>query len=254
MRHNITLILTLVILILSSYFLQGSPYFLSVIFAILFLYLCILILGSSFIQLNYFVPNINKGNNNGVTFTFDDGPDPEFTPKILDVLAKENVKATFFVIGNKIEKNKDLLLRIHNEGHIIGNHSFSHTKNLTILSSTNLKKDIEKCSNSIEKIIHRKPLFFRPPFGITTPNYLRATKHLKMKSIGWSIRSLDTVAKDKETLYKKVVRKISNSSIVLFHDTQKITLDVLPDIIHFCKENGINIVSLPESINKKAYE
>ena len=158
------------------------------------------------------------------------------------------------MIGHRVEENKTILLQIHNEGHIIGNHSFSHTKKLTLFSTSKLAADIKQCSSQIEKIIHQKPLYFRPPFGVTTPRYKKALKHLGMNSIGWSIRSLDTVSTNKEALYKKITSSISNGSILLFHDTQQITLDVLPEIIQFCKTNGITIVPLPELINSPAYE
>ena len=254
MKHKITLISTFIALILSVYFLQESDYFTLLFCFIIVIYIALASAGSGLIQLNYFVNNINKGELKGVSFTFDDGPDSKITPQILDVLAAENVKATFFIIGNKVEKNKDLLLRIYNEGHTIGNHSYSHTIKLTMFSTSKLKKDIAKCSSCIEKVIHQKPLFFRPPFGVTTPRYHRALKFLNMKSIGWTLRSLDTVAETKEALYKKVVTKIAPGSIVLFHDTQDITLSILTEIIHYCKKSGIEIVPLPELIKSKAYE
>lgn len=253
MKHNIALILFAVVVIISSYFLVESPYLIGTIVILVLVLIVVIVLGASFIQFNYFIISINKSKNKGIAFTFDDGPHPEITPKILEILAQENIKATFFMVGHQLEENKALLLKIYNEGHTIGNHSFSHTKKLTLFSSINLIEDIEKCSLQIEKMIHQKPLFFRPPFGITTPRYKRALKHLCMKSIGWNIRSFDTIATNKKALYKKITRKISDGSIILFHDTQQITVDVLPEIIQFCKTNGITIVPLPELINTQAY-
>tara|TARA_R110001592_G_scaffold79111_3_gene237013 strand:- start:3568 stop:4287 length:720 start_codon:yes stop_codon:yes gene_type:complete len=238
---------------LSIFLITDLSYLVIVISLILFVYGVIIVLGSSFIQLNFFVNSLNKGEK-GISLTFDDGPDPELTPKILDLLAKEKLKATFFVIGNKLETNKELLLRIHNEGHAIGNHSFSHVKRLTLCSTLKLKEDIKQCSDLIYKITKQNTLLFRPPFGITNPRYKRVLFQLNLKSIGWSVRSLDTVITNKELLVKKVTNKITNGSIVLFHDTQQVTLDALPDIIHFCKNNGINIVPLPELINTQVYD
>lgn len=234
-------------------FLYDSIYLKWIIVSLLLLFFIVIAVGSSFIQLNYFVESINKGNNKGIALTFDDGPNAEITPKILAILEKENIKATFFVIGDQIEENKSLLLKIHNEGHTIGNHSFSHTKKLTLFSTSKLTEDVKQCSAQIEKVIHQKPLYFRPPFGVTTPRYQRALNQLQMKSIGWNIRSLDTVSTNKEALYKKITSSITNGSILLFHDTHQITLDVLPEIIQFCKTNGITIVPLPELINSPAY-
>lgn len=252
MKHKTSLQLTVVALLIAGFF-YDAPYFIYLILGVIFLYVLSLIFGSGLIQLNYFVNSINKGSAKGVAITFDDGPNSEITPKILDILAKENIKAAFFVIGYQIEAQKELVQRMHNEGHTIGNHSFSHTKKLTTASTELLIEDFSKCSAAIENVIKQKPLFFRPPYGVTNPRYKRAIMALNIKSIGWSIRSLDTKTNDSKKLYKSLTKQISNGSIILFHDTQKVTVEVLPDIIKYCKDNGINIVPLPELINQRAY-
>jgi len=241
-------------LILSVYLFYGSSYIIYSISGIVLIYLVLIISGSGLIQLNYFVKSINKGSGKGVAITFDDGPDAQTTPQILAILAKENIKATFFVIGHKIEANKELLQRIHYEGHTVGNHSFSHTKKLTSSSTNLLRADFLKCSKSIEYVINEKPIFFRPPFGVTNPRYKRAIIALSLKSIGWSIRSLDTKTNNAKQLYNSLIKKISKGSIILFHDTQKVTVEVLPQIIEHCKNNGIKIVPLPQLINERPYE
>lgn len=236
------------------FFLHESIYVKWLVVGVILLFLLIVAIGTSFIQLNYFVKSINKGKNKGIALTFDDGPNSAITPQILAILEKENIKATFFVIGNKIEENAALLKKINDEGHTIGNHSYSHNNQLTICSTKKLKEDIIKCNQLIEEVISKKPVFFRPPFGVTTPRYRRALSKLNMHSIGWSIRSFDTQSKNKEVLYKKITKQILDGSILLFHDTQKITVEVLPSIIQFCKVNGINIVPLQELINLQPYE
>ncbi len=253
MKHNLTLAFTIIALIVSVYFHEHNPYFSYLVTGIGVFYFLTVVFGSGLIRLNYFVDSVNKGKTEGIAITFDDGPDPEITPQILDILAKENVKASFFVIGHQIEQHKELLQRIDKEGHTIGNHSFSHTKQLTRTSTTKLKHDIAKCTTAIENVIQRKPIFFRPPFGITNPRYKKAIKSLGLTSIGWSIRSLDTKTTDATALYNKVSKKITKGSILLLHDTQKVTVELLPEIIQYCKNNGINIVSLPELINQRAY-
>ncbi|PIQ15094.1 MAG: polysaccharide deacetylase [Flavobacteriales bacterium CG18_big_fil_WC_8_21_14_2_50_32_9] len=253
MKHNIAIIITCATLISVVFFLHDSIYFKWLVVGVILLFLSIVALGTSFIQLNYFVESINKGNNKGIALTFDDGPNAAITPQILAILEKENIKATFFIIGNKIEQNAALLKKIDNEGHTIGNHSYSHNNLTTIYSTKKLKDDLIKCNQLINQVIAKKPLFFRPPFGVTTPRYKRALKQLNMQSIGWTIRSLDTQSKNKELLYKKITKQISDGSIILFHDTQQITLDVLPDIIQFCKINGINIVPLHQLTNHQPY-
>jgi len=254
LKHNIVITITSVTLLLIVFFFHESIYVKWLIVGVILLFFLFIALGTSFIQLNYFVKSINKGKNKGIALTFDDGPDKEITSQILAILEKENIKATFFVIGNKIKENIELLKKINNEGHTIGNHSYSHNNQITICSTKKLKEDLIKCNQLIEQVIGKKPLFFRPPFGITTPRYRRVLSQLNMHSIGWSIRSFDTQSKNKEVLYKKITRQISDGSIILFHDTQKITIEVLPSIIEFCKVNGINIVPLQELINHQPYE
>lgn len=254
MKHNFTIIISLIALTISSYFFYENSYFAFILATIALVFILIVLLGSSLIQFNYFVKSINKGTGKGIALTFDDGPDAEMTPQILAILEKENIKATFFVIGSKIGGQEKILQKIFEEGHVVGNHSYSHNKKMTLFSTQKLIEDIANCSTTIESVTHKKPLFFRPPFGITNPRYNRAIKSFNMKSIGWSIRSFDTTANDKELLYKKVIKKITQGSIILFHDKKKITLDILPEVIQHCKDNGIKIVPLPELINERAYE
>jgi len=124
LKHNIAIIITCATLISVVFFLHDSIYFKWLVVGVILLFLSIVALGTSFIQLNYFVESINKGNNKGIALTFDDGPNAAITPQILAILEKENIKATFFIIGNKIEQNAALLKKIDNEGHTIGNHSY----------------------------------------------------------------------------------------------------------------------------------
>ncbi len=253
MKHLLSISFFTLGIVLLCYFFNDSQYFTIYLALLAFAFLGITALGSSFIQLNYFVRSINQSKNKGIAITFDDGPDNNLTPQLLDLLHKEEIKATFFIIGSKIKGNESLLKKIHQNGHIIGNHSFSHDKKLTYQSSQYLKKDVERCNNSLTAVIGAQPRFFRPPFGITTPRYNRVLNQLKLTSIGWNIRSFDTTANDQSKLYNKVVGKIKDGSILLFHDTQQITLNILPDIIKYCKQNGIKIVPLSQLINQKPY-
>lgn len=253
MKHQISILVTATLLVVSFYFLNETPYFVFIAISIVFLFLGLVVLGSSLIQLNYFVKSINKSSNKGISITFDDGPDNKLTPQLLNLLEQEKISATFFIIGSKIKGNEKLLADIYQKGHTIGNHSFAHHKKITYQPTKNLLADVELCNTSIQQVIGKQPLFFRPPFGVTTPRYNRVLKKLKMQSIGWNIRSFDTTATDKKKLYNKIIQQIKDGSIVLFHDTQEITLAVLPDIIMYCKQNGIKIVPLPQLINQQPY-
>lgn len=212
--------------------------------AIVVAYLTITILGSFRIQWNYFLESKNTTDENGVIFTFDDGPDPGSTPIILDQLRAQNIKAVFFVIGKKAEKHPELIHSIEKDGHIIGNHSYDHNVGMGFFPKNKLTADIEKCSKIVKDITGKNPVFFRPPFGVTNPRYGYALKKLNLMSIGWSGRSFDTISTSKDALIARVKNYLNPGTILLFHDDQKITAEALPEIIHYCKEKGIKIVSL----------
>lgn len=253
MKHNIFTftILTAIVLVGVIFWETGIVWF--VVGALVLLYLAVITYGSCQIQANYFINSINKGKRKSVALTFDDGPDPEYTPQILDILKEKNVKATFFVIGKKAERYPDLVKRIDEEGHIVANHSYSHHYFLPFFLSSGLTDDLRKCNEAIEQIIYKTPLFFRPPFGVTTPRYGGAIRKNALSSIGWSLRTLDTKAKTKYQLIDKVISSLKKGDIILLHDRLGVTCEALPDIIEHIATRKLTIEPLPVVINKKAY-
>ena len=194
-----------------------------------------------------------KTNEKKIAITFDDGPDPEITPKVLDLLDQYNAKATFFCIGNNIETNHDLLKLIDQKGHLIGNHTYSHETWFDLYSSQKMKSDIEKTTGLIFETIGKKPKLFRPPYGVTNPALKKAIKALNFHTIGWSIRSLDTVNKVEKT-FNRVKKKLSSGDIILFHDNREHIVDVLKLLLEYVKKENYEIVALDELLNIKAYE
>jgi peptidoglycan-N-acetylglucosamine deacetylase len=254
LKHNIFTFICITAFALCSIIFWETGYVWLVLAAIALLYLGVTAYGSYQIQANYFVKSINKGKTKAIALTFDDGPDPETTPAILDILLERKVKATFFVIGKKAVKHPELLQRIVDEGHTIGNHSYSHHYLIGFFSKQKLKSDLAQCSQAISDVTGKKPLFFRPPFGVTNPRYAAVLSALGMHSIGWSLRSLDTRAKNKYQLINKIISTIKTRDIVLLHDHLRITADSLGDIISHCLEMGIKIETLPRLIGKEPYE
>lgn len=189
-----------------------------------------------------------------LALTFDDGPDEDITPLILDILKEYNIKATFFIIGHKAAKNIELTGRIIGEGHIIGNHGFSHSNWFGFWSAKKVKEDILITNKFIEENFERKMLYFRPPFGVTNPSIKKALKDSNYTVIGWSIRSLDTVFKDGRTIMKRLKSKLRPGSIVLFHDDRKITAEVLREFLEYIINNQYSIIPLDELTETKAYE
>ena len=200
------------------------------------LFSVVVIWGSFDIQLGYFVNNFTHKRTKikEVALTFDDGP-TEFTPKFLDVLKENNIKATFFCIGKQIEKYPETFLRIIAEGHTVGNHTFSHSNNTGFLSTSKMIEEIEKCDEVIHQIGNIKTNLYRPPFGVTNPNIAKAIKKTNKKSIGWNVRSLDTVIVEENKILKRVTKNLKKGSVILLHDTSEKTYNVLVELL-LCSE------------------
>lgn len=211
--------------------------------------------GAYFVDSGFHIKTINfvKTNEKIIALTFDDGPLPQRTEKVLNVLKIFNAKATFFCIGNRIKGNENLLRRIHEEGHLIGNHSFSHSNLFDLSNTKQMTKDLQAGNEEIKKVIGKSPLFFRPPFGVTTPYLAKACRKLNFDVIGWNIRSLDTTIKNKEELVERIIKRIKPGSILLLHDTVDGVDLALEDILNYLKQNNYKVVELDKLIQRKAY-
>ena len=178
-----------------------------------------------------------------VFLTFDDGPTTEITEWVLAQLKKYNFKATFFCIGNNIEKHPDLFNQLITEGHAIGNHTFNHVKGWNTPNKTYLK-EVEKCEEMIEHYSINQNLskLFRPPYGKIKPLQSRKLRKLGYKIIMWDVLSADykrTITKEK--CLENVVKNVESGSIIVFHDSIKAFPNlefVLPKTLQFLSENG----------------
>lgn len=254
MKHNIVTTITGILLVLCGFAFWETGYVEIILGIIVVIYLISTGYGSYQIRANYFITSIHKGKKKAIALTFDDGPDPENTPRILEILREKQVKATFFVIGKKVEKYPELLHQIDREGHTIGNHSYSHHYLIALFSTDRLRKDLKRCNDIICETLGKSPAFFRPPFGVTNPRYRTVLKESKLQSIGWSLRSFDTRAKNKYQLIQQVIPKLQKRDIILLHDNLSVTADALEDLIEHCRSKNIDIRPLPEIINKEPYE
>lgn len=212
----------------------------------------VVIWGSFDITLRYFVNSfIHKITKiKEVALTFDDGP-TEFTPKFLDLLKEKNIKATFFCIGKQIEKYPEIFQRIISEGHTIGNHTYSHSKNTGFLSTSKMIEEIEKCDEVMLKIGNIKTNLYRPPFGVTNPNIAKAIKKTKKNSIGWNVRSLDTVIIDEKKILRRVTKDLKKGSIILLHDTSEKTYQVLVELLLFLEREKYSTFTVDSLIKLK---
>lgn len=204
-------------------------------------WLVYIIFGAFRMRASIFLKSINtlaQPFRKNILLTFDDGPHPEITPQVLDVLKQYNAKAVFFCIGKKIELYPDVVKRIVAEGHIVANHSYQHSNLVGIYSTQKVKEEIIKAEQSIVNCIGSSHKLYRPPFGVTNPNIAKATRALDMKVVGWNKRSFDTVSKSKEEVLARVTQNLSNGDIVLFHDTNSLIPTILADFLLFGSDKG----------------
>ena len=217
--------------------------------------LILMIYGVVNIQANFFVEAIAEGKTNDkrIALTFDDGPDEVITPQVLAMLEKHQIPATFFLIGHKIQENQDIVAEIVAKGHLVGNHSFSHTVAFDFKSSSKVQQELRATQQQIATIIGRKVRYFRPPFGITNPPIAKAVRQEKYKVIGWNVRPYDAVSTDEKIILKRIKKKLQPGSIVLLHDIKPLILNVLEDLIPYLKEQGYEVVPLDKLIQEDAY-
>lgn len=248
----------LVFLVLAIGFAAGWIFFdLSIWFFVALLIVSFLakVYASFTIGSQYYVPVICNGNkqHQAVALTFDDAPVPDKTNRILDILKEKDVPATFFCIGQRVNENPDLLKRIDVEGHLVGNHSYYHKKTFPVQRLEKIIAELTKTDRSIETLINKKPAYFRPPFGITNPIVAGAVLYTKHAVIGWNVRSLDTVTKNKKRLWKRITENLAAGDIVLFHDYVDLTIEILPEYIDYIRKSGLKIVRLDALIGIKPY-
>ncbi len=218
-------------------------------------YLLMIFFGVVFTQLNLFVNHELAGDAryNEIALSFDDGPNPEFTKKVLEKLSEYGVKATFFLIAQNAEKYPELVEKIEEKGHLIGNHSYYHNKKFDFSKTKEIAQEIEKANEVLKKIIGKQPLFFRPPFGITHPRIARAIRQTKMKPIAWSLRTYDT-SRSTHKVINLLKRKLNGGDIILLHDNHEGILEILDFLIPFAQETGFKFVNIDQLLNIKAYE
>jgi peptidoglycan/xylan/chitin deacetylase (PgdA/CDA1 family) len=191
---------------------------------------------------------------NAVALTFDDGPDPDFTPRVLEILARKNVTATFFVVGERACVNEHLLREIDRQGHLIGNHSFSHALNINFAFHKRLTREINHCNEVIEAAIGKRPRFYRAPNGFKNPAVGDVLAKLGMSCVGWQVRGFDAVRSNADAIANRLVRKARAGGILLLHDgscfqgtqDRSATLEALPVIIDGLRARGLAFKRLDE--------
>jgi len=189
-----------------------------------------------------------------IALTFDDGPDEQVTPQVLDLLNRYQIQAAFFCIGSRVLKHPALIERMDKEGHIVGAHSFSHHYFFDLFSAKRMEEELVKTSKLVERIIQKKLRLFRPPYGVTNPMLAKALRRTNYHIIGWSLKSKDTVIREEQRLLERLKRKLGNADIILFHDTGPHLVPVLDKFIRYTKDNDYRIERLDKILKIEAYE
>ncbi|WP_019120635.1 polysaccharide deacetylase family protein [Brevibacillus massiliensis] len=190
--------------------------------------------------------------------TFDDGPDQTWTPQILDILSAYRVKATFMCVGTQIRSHPHVLKRIFAEGHIIGNHSWSHP-DLTKISPDQVREQVEQTSAEIYRLTGARPCLFRPPYGELNPEVIQILASLDQKIILWSVDSRDWTGISGRQVAATVLRETAPGGIILQHcfggrRGLANTVRALPQIIVRLREQGYRFRSVSGLLNVSPYQ
>jgi peptidoglycan/xylan/chitin deacetylase (PgdA/CDA1 family) len=205
---------------------------------------------------NVFYPTISRVSTTAplVSLTFDDGPHPETTPRILDLLAKHSAKATFFVIGKHVETHRHIAERIVAEGHELGNHSWQHSYWQNFQRGRALTADVVRNADCIRSITQREEQpIYRAPVGLKSPELARVAHALGLAVVAWSIHSRDTIDSNATRVARRVVSKARAGEIVLLHDghersghTRTSALESLPTILEGLRERQLSLVTVSQ--------
>ncbi len=152
-----------------------------------------------------------------LALTYDDGPNDPHTRRLLEVLAKHNVKATFFLIGRYIQQRPEIAREIVQAGHIVGNHTFTHPL-LIFRSKAEIRQELSACRSALQEAIGEHSNLFRPPFGGRRPAVLRIARELGLEPVMWNVTGYDWNAPPAAVIERKVARRIRGGDVVLLHD------------------------------------
>jgi len=251
----------LVALVLAARAVLGTPPPLWLALACLLGLLLVLTLGALVPGLEMYGSVLSAGPAAGdrVALTFDDGPLPESTPRVLDCLAEHGAKATFFVIGSRAKEHPELVLRMVREGHSVGVHGMEHHRAYAFLSPERVQRDLEQAAAAVVDAGAPRPLWFRPPIAQASPRTFRGAKRAGVEIVGYTFRARDgwrsTTA---PRLLARLRRALRPGAIVLLHDAWErpgsagepppLGVSALPAILDLCRERGLSAVTLDELV------
>lgn len=179
-----------------------------------------------------------------VALTFDDGPSPKYTPLLLDGLKERNVQATFFLLGQNVKENQELVQRMQAEGHLLGNHTYNHVQ-LNKIPETTARQEILKTNNEIYEATGKYPEYMRPPYGAWKKNMELC---VEMLPVFWDIDTLDWKSQNVDAILKAAGEEPEDGSIILMHDEYQTSVEAALLLIDRLKEKGYEFVTVDELI------
>ena len=194
-----------------------------------------------------------------IALTFDDGPNDPYTLNLLDVLAKHNVPATFFMIGRYVRQRPDIALEVKNRGHVIANHTSTHPF-LTFKSTSSVRRELEQCRAALTDAVGEHSNLFRPPWGARRPAVLRTVRQLGLDPVMWSVTGFDWDAPSAEYIEKKVTARVQGGDVILLHDgghkaigtDRSHTVEAVESLIPRYKSDSYEFVTIPEMMSRQA--
>ncbi|WP_379126982.1 polysaccharide deacetylase family protein [Paenibacillus sp. sgz500958] len=186
-----------------------------------------------------------------IALTFDDVPDPRFTPQLLDVLRRYHVKATFFVVGSRAEKHPGLVRRMIREGHAVGNHSYNHPQ-FTKIGINDFRRQIIRTEDIIQRLGGYKPRFIRPPYGEISEGQLKWARSRGYQVVNWNVDSLDWRNLSKTQVKSNILTRAGKGAIILQHggggrgSNLRGSIQALPDVITLMRKRGYTFVTVPQ--------
>lgn len=181
-------------------------------------------------------------NEKMVALTFDDGPNPDTTPRVLELLAKYGAKATFFMLGSKVVANQELVKNVHDSGNEIGNHSWDHP-NLTKLAPEQIQNQVQSTNDAIAKACGQKPIYLRPPYGATNEVVKKASA---MNQMLWTVDTRDWDNHNTQAMMANIKSQLQPGGVILMHDIHKTTVEALPTILEYLKKEGYKCVTVSQ--------
>jgi peptidoglycan/xylan/chitin deacetylase (PgdA/CDA1 family) len=193
-----------------------------------------------------------------LALTYDDGPNDPHTLRLLDVLSRHDVRATFFLIGRYVRQKPEIVRDIVNAGHVVGNHTFTHPL-LIFKSESEIRKELSDCRAALEDAIGQHSRLFRPPFGGRRPAVLRIVRELGLEPVMWNVTSYDWDAPPAAEIERKVTSQMRGGDVVLLHDgghrqmgaDRSQTVLFTETLITRCKSEVRDFVTIPEMLDKR---